>query len=353
MGYGSRERVLDALNHRIPDKVPYIHLLINTEIRKKIAAMGGIDLHYDWEPEVNYAPIAKLDETPVMEPFLSNGPECAQVLGYDAIDMNMLPPFWVHVERGKGAIIVKDGFLTDESVVDRVHFPNPDDYMKPIEDMVKKYKGEYALGVVSRLGVSWIMNCVGLMPFSIAVYEEPEWIQALLRKYTDWVIKVIDNCQEAGIEYFKFADDLAFHSSTMFSPEIFDEIFKPFLEESTSHVKVPWIWHSDGCVTNPILDRIVALGAAGFNPIEPGCMDEPALKRDYGDKLCLVGNVDMNYYLTEASREEVFERVKSRIDLFGPGGNYIITDSNCIADYLNPQNVKWMSEAVHEYRNIY
>jgi uroporphyrinogen decarboxylase len=77
-------------------------------------------------------------------------------------------------------------------------------------------------------------------------------------------------------------------------------------------------------------------------------MDIRAIKRDYGDKLCLLGNVDLNI-LGNGSRSEVFRTVEGLIRDVGPGGGYIVTSGNSLAGYLRPENVLAMSEAVKQY----
>ena len=51
--------------------------------------------------------------------------------------------------------------------------------------------------------------------------------------------------------------------------------------------------------------------------------------------------------------EEVYEDVRTRIETFGPGGGYVICDSNSVPGWCSPRNVMAMSEAVEKYRYIY
>jgi uroporphyrinogen decarboxylase len=98
----------------------------------------------------------------------------------------------------------------------------------------------------------------------------------------------------------------------------------------------------------PFLDDLLSLGIAGMHPFEKGAMDIRAIKRDYGDRICLLGNVDLNL-LGMGPPEDVDREVRELIRDVGPGGGYIVTSGNSLAAYLKPENVIALSEAVQKY----
>ena len=113
-----------------------------------------------------------------------------------------------------------------------------------------------------------------------------------------------------------------------------------------------WIYHSDGNLL-PILNDMLPLGMNGLHPLEPGAMDIDLLKKKYGQKICLVGNVDIEYTLTKALPQEIEALVKKRIEQLAPSGAYIISDSNSVPYYCKAENVIAVSKAVQKYRNCY
>lgn len=352
MGEGSRERVLDALNLRIPDKVPYMYAIIQQGIREQIY---GSKLNYPYpKPKAEFGPVGILGKQSQMEPVEAIDAKVAEMLGLDAIGMRYYPPFYVTTGEGKNGCQVTGGLLTEPETAAQMILPDPDDekIYKPAREFCKRHKGEYALYAKIRLGISFILNSMGMEDFAYNTIDEPDFVKELMEKYTEWISRVIDNLQECGFDFLWSFDDFAYKTSTMFAPDTWDEFFRPYLEKSTSHIKLPWIFHSDGNLM-PMLDKLLELGMNGIHPLEPGTMDLKELKEKYGKKVCLVGNVDIDHTLSDASREEVFQVVKDRIELLGPGGGYIISDSNSVPDYCNPQNVKWMAEAVEKYRYIY
>jgi uroporphyrinogen decarboxylase len=77
-------------------------------------------------------------------------------------------------------------------------------------------------------------------------------------------------------------------------------------------------------------------------------MDIRAMKRDYGDRICLFGNVDLNI-LGLGTPEDVDREVYELIRDVGPGGGYILTSGNSMASYLKPECVMAMSAAAKKY----
>jgi uroporphyrinogen decarboxylase len=85
-----------------------------------------------------------------------------------------------------------------------------------------------------------------------------------------------------------------------------------------------------------------------MHPNEKGAMDIRQMKEDYGQRLCLLGNVDLNI-LGAGTPEEVDQEVCELIRDIGPGGGYIVTSGNSLAGYLLPENVEALSRAVQKY----
>jgi uroporphyrinogen decarboxylase len=158
---------------------------------------------------------------------------------------------------------------------------------------------------------------------------------------------VAEHVCDLGFDVFVTTDDMAFKTGPLFSPQVFREIAVPYYQELAKKITIPWFMHSDGNIL-PLLDDWVTFGIAGIHPLENGTMDIEMLKREYGDKLCLLGNVDLNY-LGSGAPERVDAEVKRLISILAPGGGYIVTSGNSLASYLIPENVRALPKAVHKY----
>jgi uroporphyrinogen decarboxylase len=78
-------------------------------------------------------------------------------------------------------------------------------------------------------------------------------------------------------------------------------------------------------------------------------MDIGKMKAQYGSRVCLIGNIDLDYTLTLGTPEEVDKEVKERIAVAGKGGGYIISSANSLTDYCKIDNVWAMSKALKKY----
>ncbi|NIR12734.1 MAG: nucleoside 2-deoxyribosyltransferase, partial [Desulfobacterales bacterium] len=86
----------------------------------------------------------------------------------------------------------------------------------------------------------------------------------------------------------------------------------------------------------PILEDLLAMGITGIHPIDPNCMDIRAFKRDYGHRVCVLGNVNVNT-LCMGTPEEAYAEVRDLIGDLGPGYGYIVSSGNSVPDYAKPE----------------
>jgi uroporphyrinogen decarboxylase len=110
---------------------------------------------------------------------------------------------------------------------------------------------------------------------------------------------------------------------------------------------LPFIFHSDGKLWDVIPD-LIALGVDALHPIEPKAMDINEVKAKYGDRLALIGNIDMNL-LTLGTPEQIRAEVRQRIKDLAPGGGYAVGANPGIAYYVKPENYDAMRQAVFEF----
>ena len=83
-----------------------------------------------------------------------------------------------------------------------------------------------------------------------------------------------------------------------------------------------------------------------MDPIEPiAGMDIGKIKQKYGNRICVVGNVDCGQLLPFGKKEKVEEAVKETIAKASREGGYILTSSNSIHPAVNPTNYRTMLSA--------
>ena len=72
------------------------------------------------------------------------------------------------------------------------------------------------------------------------------------------------------------------------------------------------------------------------------------LKKEYGDKLILMGNVSVNT-LAAGTPDEVYKETAERLKSLAPGGGYILSSSNSMPNYCKPENILAMKLALEDY----
>jgi uroporphyrinogen decarboxylase len=134
--------------------------------------------------------------------------------------------------------------------------------------------------------------------------------------------------------------DWASSKGPMFSPRHFQEFVFPRLLQITDlchRYHVPYVKHTDGNI-NALLDGMLAAGVDGFHAIEPRAgMDIARLKREYGDRLTLIGNVDCSTVLVEGPLEAVRAQTERVIRTAAPGGGFLLSSSNSIHPGVKPE----------------
>ena len=347
------ERVLCALKCGTPDCVPYMYNTVMNDIQEKLLGRDLSD-----EPLINNFNVTGwlggIDEIPEVIPSLTILPEAARLLNLDAIGIQVLPPLFVDAVDTPIGRFQKGGLISDCDRLKKIKMPDPDDadLFRKIEKMIEKYKQEFALYARIRLGAAPTLLSMGIDNFAYSLANEDELVPNTISMYTNWIQRFSKNLCEFDFDFFWCFDDIAFNTGMLISPDSFRTYFKNPMKNAASGIDRPFIFHSDGKIES-VIDDIIEIGAVGLHPIEPGSMDSDWLKKTYGDKLCLIGNIDLDKFLTHGTNDSIDAEVKYRINQFGPGGGYIISDSNSIPSHCNPENILAMSRSVERHRYIY
>jgi len=331
----SRERVLTALRREVPDRVPYCELGVDRALAARLLGWPG--------PGSQAANLEANTYT------VDEAKAIAETLHMDNISYVLRAPIYAQKRAGvDGRLFYGAGMIESEADLSLLELPDPyDDALYEEAAAFAQAKGPYAACLVTRIGIFPTMLSLGLERFSIALYENRSLIETVLDRYCDWTAVVAERVCKLGFDLYISTDDMAFKSAPYFSPRVFRELVLPRYWRVREKITLPWVVHSDGNLT-PFLDDLVELGIAGLHPLEKGAMDIRAVKRDYGDRICLLGNVDLNL-LGMATPDEVDREVRELIRDVGPGGGYIVTSGNSLAGYLLPENVVALAEAAQRY----
>ncbi len=127
----------------------------------------------------------------------------------------------------------------------------------------------------------------------------------------------------------------------MISPRMWRKFVWPYHRRIVKESGAPVIWHSDGNV-KALLPMAIEAGFVGFHSMEPAAgMDLARIKREFGQDLVLVGNIDVRV-LCGPDLDAVRWEVDRCIAQGAPGGGYMIASCNSIFTGMNPSAVAEM-----------
>lgn len=246
-----------------------------------------------------------------------------------------------------------DGTIKNPDDLNKFVPPDPDELCYDVIDFTIEEAGdEYPV-------MAW-GHCANMFPYLMRggidkltydIYRNPIFAKKLIKIVADTNFEIAKNMLDRGIDIFVESDDIAYTKSTFFPPRIYKEFFFPYLKRLIDECHrrgVPFMKHSDGNLY-PILDELISLGIDGLHPIEPGAMNLADVKRKYGDKIFLRGNVDCMHILPYGTEGDVRKEVRRCIDEAAEDGGFILSDSNSMHSNIETRNILIMIDEGRKY----
>lgn len=244
------------------------------------------------------------------------------------------------------------GVISSMSDLENYVFLSKSDIDYSNVEKIKSFLPE-GMGVVGQYGdiftMTWEM--MGFETFSLALFEEPELIDQLNKTIGDLILSMFEYfVQSENVNAIWYSDDIAYTNGLLVSPDVLDKYFFPWLKQIgdlSKKYNKPLIYHSDGILFD-VMEKIIGCGVNAIHPIEPKAMDIKDVKKLYGDKLCLIGNVDVDL-LSRGTEEEVRKVVLNNIESAGMNGGYCAGSGNSIPEYVKFENYLTMIKTVKEF----
>jgi uroporphyrinogen decarboxylase len=244
------------------------------------------------------------------------------------------------------------GIISTDEELDRYPFPDPEDFDYSRFRDVRSHL-PLGMGVVGQYGdiftMTWEM--MGFETFSMALYENPALIRGLNERLGSLVLGMFEEMAlSADVEVLWYSDDIAYSDGLMVSPQVLREYFFPWLKkigDLADRAGKPLIYHSDGLLYG-VMEEIIGCGVTALHPIEPKAMEIGEVKARYGNRLSLIGGVDVDL-LARGTPEAVRMRVRECIEMAGVGGGYCVGSGNSIPEYVKFDNYIAMLSAAREF----
>ncbi len=192
--------------------------------------------------------------------------------------------------------------------------------------------------------------------FFMLLAGEPDHAHRFLDKLVEMHLRNLDRFLSAVgdcIDVILFGDDLGMQSGPQVSPAMYREFFQPrermmwqTVKQRAPHLKI--MLHCCGGVRE-LLSGLIDAGLDAINPVQITCrgMEPAGLKRDFGSRLTFWGGgCDTRDVLSKGSPAQVTENVRRMVETWQPGGGFVFQQVHNILADVPPANVVAMYEAV-------
>jgi uroporphyrinogen decarboxylase len=370
-----RERVLTALHHEEPDRVPLDlggrQTTFMIETYNKFKAHLGLD-HIPTEIMSHKWQTACVDE---------------QILDRYSVDCRHVRPSmkddikFEEAGDGKTAFVDEWGVrrIIDSGYASIIKYPLQTaatedlagyEWPHPAElfdfsglrSQARRLAEEGKFAIVGNMGSpgnifeqSWYLR--GLTEFFMDLVDNKDFAHALLSKITEIRKQNAEYfLREVGeyLDVFQLADDLAMQNGPYMSPELYREMIKPYQVELFGFVKAltpaKIYYHSCGSVTR-LLDDLVEVGVDILNPVQISAdgMEPDRLKQRFGNRLSFWGSIDTTEILPNGSVDDVYNEVSRIIHHLAPGGGFVLAAVHNLQPDIPPENIHAMFEAALQY----
>jgi uroporphyrinogen decarboxylase len=390
----SRERVVAAINHLRPDRLPIDlggtrqsgiaastyhrlkqHLGIATptrvfdvyqmlaEVERPVLERFGADVIGLYRPAVafgikndRYKPWRLFDGTPVEVPVGFEPDEEANgdlVLQRDGAPIARMPKdgfYFDRLEKYPGALHVDVDSYTPPLLTDE----ECEHYGRAAEALFQNTD----FAIVAPMGPPFeLFYGLGTGDFSawmVTLASEPEYVRALLGKLTDaWLENLRRFAAAVGerVQVLQVCDDFGTQEAPFLSPKMFRERIMPHYKRGFDwihqHTQMKILLHSDGAIY-PLVDLLIEMGVDVLNPVQTTAkgMDGAKLKSQFGDRLAFWGgSCDCQKTLPFGTPDEVAAEVRQNVGTFAPGGGYVFASVHNLQAGVPPENVVAMFDA--------
>jgi len=351
----SKDRVLRAINHEIPDRVP-INYETNAVIDGKVKARLGLK-HNDDE---GLRRIFGVDFRSLGAPYLG------KPLHTPKDDSRRADPLfgWVlrYIENNSGGYWDYCDFplmYASEEEVAEWAIPNPDDF--DYGELIKQAENnkEYAL-YLGNPGLACIINTAGFLRgmeqvFVDLITDDPGGL-LLIEKIMSFQLKKFERELETIGKHTDFVwigEDLGTQHTPLISMQIFHKHILPWHKkfiDAVSAYDLPVMIHTCGS-SSWAYEEYIKAGLKGVDTLQPEAtnMDPKYLKETYGGRLFFHGCISTAGPLAYGTVADVTENVRETLEIMMPGGGYILSPTHAIQDNTPVENVLEMYRAAHEF----
>ncbi len=377
----SRQRVVEALNHHTPDRVPIDLGGFQTGIHKKA-----------YEELIAY--LGLKEDIAILDPVQQLAKPSEAILQRFHVDTRYITT--KGPDSFKGGIVkntrdgrvwhdLKDEFgvvwsMPDDQplYMDISHhplakatrediksypFPNGRDPTRftGVREKALKLRKETPYAISTGIGgvvyeYCWYMR--GLEQWFVDMIENPAFCEALIDQTCQfWMDYYTGYMKEVGdiVDVIMIGDDLAGQYGPLFAPDFYRKVVKPRQKALVQHIKSLtkakiWYHTCGGCKV--YIPELLDNGVDILNPVQTSAegMDPAVLKKEFGAKMVFWGGgIDSQHILPFASPAAIRNEVRKNMEIFKTGGGYIFNNIHNIQAGVPAENIVAMYDAAYEF----
>ncbi len=368
----ARERMLRALNHEEVDRIPLFCQEIMLGFRKELLKYWGADFkrvrkYFYYYVDLNFHKKLGFDSSWGFQGFPVHLPQ--SYLNEHPVPKPEDPKKYIDID---GRLFLKKpptgsdlswylkNYINSEEMADYFYDTYYDVEWEEGADFASKINKR-----LKRFPMDEIVPCAHLEPILEPIWEglglglliklirkNRSKIKRYIELRTNKAVQAAKMLAETDFDIFFLCDDSALKNTTMINPKYHRELIVPAYKKIVREVKKAGkyaIFHSDG-FTEPYFDGLIEAGFDGVESLEPMAgMELKYVKEKYGDKLCLIGNIDVSQLLPYGTKDDVVNAVKKCIRDAGEGGGYIMSPCTDITNSCKLENVLTMISAKKKY----
>jgi hypothetical protein len=366
-----KERVVAALEHIEPDRVPTGENLIDGKMAEAILKrpllfnMGWRELQAIWQ--------GKRDD--VARDYGEALVELPQRLQWDYVRVPVVPPnkayspprmsgeySWTDEKGDEYRFNPESGYLVMRTRYPEMHVGDLPEATTPY--VVDPSEIEAIRYVVQELGATHFIvgktpvdgsfpweHTVGMEAFLVKMLTEPEFVEKATAVYVNRSLAYIRAMMEAGVDAIMTVDDYSDNRGPIMGVDLFRKFVLPAIRRQcdlTHQLGGYFIKHTDGNLWG-ILDDLVEIGIDGWHGIQRSIgMDLHRLKERYGKRLCFFGGVNTETLIT-GSLQELRAEVRSAIEQAAAGGGLVLTCSNVVPAGTRLESYLAVRQAIRDF----
>lgn len=183
--------------------------------------------------------------------------------------------------------------------------------------------------------------------------RDPEWVADMVTHYTDYVLGMLALLLERGYRFdaIWFWSDLCYRNGMLFSPRAARRMALPCWQRIGAFARahdLRYIFHCDGNV-GPLIPLLLEAEVHALHPLEVRAgNDAREYKQRYGDRLCLIGNIDADVVATN-DPDQIEQEVAAKVPELCAGGGYVYNIDHSVPPSVSLTSYRHLLDCVRRH----